>query len=131
MNTAREAREGSAMTVTLDNKTFAIGVLTVTAAILMVAVVYKPQQAQAAEVVKGRDYTCVTARIAQGDDALYVVDGKTGLMAVFVYNPARKQIEPRAVKPVADAFALGGGGPAPGPAGGRAKPGARGNGAKD
>jgi hypothetical protein len=123
------------MTITVDNKTFAIGVLTVTAAILMVAVVNKPQQAEAAEVVKGRDYTCVTARIAQGDDGLYVVDGKTGLMAVFVYNPGRRQIEPKAVKPVADAFAMGGGGagpgPGPGPAGGRPRSGARGNGAKE
>jgi hypothetical protein len=98
------------MTVTVDNKTFAIGILSLTAAVLLVAVANKPQPAQAAEVVKGRDYTCVTARIAQGDDGLYVVDGKTGLMAVFVYNPGRRQIEPKAVRPVADAFRMGGGG---------------------
>ena len=118
------------MTVTVDNKTFAIGVLTVTAAILMVAVVNKPREAQAAEVVRGRDYSCVTARLAQGDDGLYVVDGKTGLMAVFVYNPGRRLIEPKAVKPVADAFAGGAGGPGDGgarpPAGGGRKAGRNG-----
>ena len=102
------------MTVTVDNKTFAIGVLTVTAAILMVAVVNKPREVQAAEVVRGRDYSCVTARLAQGDDGLYVVDGKTGMMAVFVYDPGRKQIVPKAIKPVTDAFAGGPGGPADG-----------------
>lgn len=112
------------MTVTVDNKTFAIGILSVTAAVLMVAVVNKPRQAEAAEVVKGRDYTCVTARLAQGDDGLYVVDGKTGMMAVFVYNPGRRLIEPKAVRPVADAFA--GGGAGPGPAGGRGERGGRG-----
>ena len=95
------------MTVTVDNKTFAIGILSLTAAILLVAVVNKPQPVQASEVVKGRDYTCVTARVAQGDDGLYVVDGKTGLMAVFVYNPGRRLLEPKAVRPVAEAFRMG------------------------
>jgi hypothetical protein len=60
-------------------------------------------------VVKGRDYTCVTARVAQGDDGLYVVDGKTGLMAVFIYNPGRKMLEPKAIRPVAEAFRMGAG----------------------
>jgi hypothetical protein len=96
------------MTVNVDNKTFAIGILSLMAVILLVAVINKPQQAQASEVVKGRDYTCVTARVAQGDDGLYVVDGKTGLMAVFIYNPGRKQLEPKAIRPVAEAFRMGG-----------------------
>jgi hypothetical protein len=101
------------MTLTVDNKTFAIGILSLMAVILLVAVINKPQQVQAAEVVKGRDYTCVTARVAQGDDGLYVVDGKTGLMAVFIYNPGRRQLEPKAILPVADAFRGGAGaGPA-------------------
>ena len=98
------------MTVTVDNKTFAIGILSLMAVILLVAVINKPQPVQASEVVKGRDYTCVTARVAQGDDGLYVVDGKTGLMAVFIYNPGRKQLEPKAVRPVAEAFRMGPGG---------------------
>jgi hypothetical protein len=96
------------MTVTVDNKTFAIGILSLMAAVLLVAVINKPQQVQASEVVKGRDYICVTARTAQGDDALYVTDGKTGIMAAFIYNPGRRQIEPKAIRPVADAFRKGG-----------------------
>ena len=97
------------MTFTVDNKTFAIGVLSLTAAILLVAVVNKPQPANAAEVVRGRDYTAVTARVAQGDDGLYVLDGKTGLMAVFVYNAGTRKIEAKDVKPVMNAFRQGGG----------------------
>ena len=115
------------MTVTVDNKTFAIGILSITAAILLVAVINKPQPAQAAEAVKGRDYTCVTARVAQGDDGLYVVDGKTGLMAVFIYNPGRRQLEPKVVRPVADAFRVGGG-PGAGKPDKPVRPGGRGNG---
>ena len=112
-NTAREAREGSAMTVTVDNKTFAIGVLALSAVVLLVAVVNKPQQAAASEVVKGRDYTAVTARVAQGDDGLYVLDGKTGLMAVFIYNPGQRRIEVKDVKPVMNAFRAAGAAPPP------------------
>lgn len=97
------------MKINVDNKTFAIGVLTLSAVILFIACINKPQPVQAGEVIKDRDYQALTARVAAGDEALYLTDNRTGMMAVFVYNPTRKTVEPMAVKPVTDAF-LGGAG---------------------
>jgi hypothetical protein len=101
------------MNINVDNKTFAIGILSLSAVVLLVAVINKPQPAAAAETVRGRDYTAVTARVGQGDDGLYVLDGKTGLMAVFVYNPGRRQIDLKDVRAVTAAFQGGGAAPPP------------------
>lgn len=105
------------MKINVDNKTFAIGILSLTAAAMFFANLNAPRVAEAAQVVKGRDYQVLTARTAQGDDGLYVVENRTGMMAVFLYDVKAKRIEPRAVKSVMDAFT---GGAAPlGPKSGR------------
>ncbi len=47
----------------LDKKTFTIGILSLCAVFLTAANLLQPQQADAAFVVKDRDYTAVTARV--------------------------------------------------------------------
>lgn len=86
----------------MDKKLIAICLLTLSAVGLMIANFVKP--AAADTVVMNRDYTVLTAHIATGDDALYIVDNKTGLMAIFTYDPSTRSLRPRAVRPVVDAL---------------------------
>jgi hypothetical protein len=78
----------------MDKKTFTIGVLSLTAVILFVANMLQPRYAEAGFVVRDNEYTAVTARIANGGEALYVVDNRSGKMAVLNYNPNKKAVEP-------------------------------------
>src|SRR5438270_3111157 len=89
----------------MDNKTFGIGILSLTALILFIAQfipVRRNSAAFASETVRERDYQLVTARIAQGGEALYVVDNKSGLGAVFSWDANSRSVALRAVRPVAD-----------------------------
>lgn len=95
------------MKIDIDNKTFAIGILSLTASAMLLVNLNAPRQAEAAEVVKGRDYQLLTARTSQGDDGLYVVENRTGNMAVFMYDVKAGRIEPRARKTVMEAFSGG------------------------
>lgn len=106
------------MTIHVDKKTFAIGLLSLTAIALLFGNLGAPQPAEAAQIVKGRDYQMITARTQQGDDGLYVVENRTGLMAVFLYNLKGQRVEPIVVKPIMDAF-TGGAAPLGPPRGGR------------
>lgn len=87
----------------MDKKTFGIGVLAITAALLLVAWLL-PTRSDAAFAVKDRDYQLITAANQQGGDTIYVVDNRTGLMAVFTYDNRARVLRPRQVRPVADAF---------------------------
>ena len=98
------------MTIDIDKKTFAIGILSLTAVAMFISNLSTPPTVRAAEVVKDRDYQMITARTAQGDDGLYVIENRTGLMAIFLYSVKARRLEPMAVQPVMEAFA---GGPAP------------------
>lgn len=94
------------MTIQVDNKALAIAALTVSAAILMAANLLNPAQpAAAADSIKGREYQVVTARMTQGGEGLYLVDNRTGLMAVFTYDTTTRTVQPRDVRAVTDAFA--------------------------
>jgi hypothetical protein len=89
----------------LDKKTFTIGVLTLTAAMLLMANILAPHHAEANVTIKDRDYQAVTTHVTvPGGDALYVTDNRTGNMAVFVYDPNRKGLKLVGVKSVTDAF---------------------------
>jgi hypothetical protein len=76
----------------MNKKTFTIGVLSITATILLVANIIAPRQAAADFAVKGRVYTAVTAHTAAGGDALYVTDNFTGNMGVFVFLPGQNLV---------------------------------------
>jgi len=88
----------------MDKKTYSIGILTITAVILFVANLFPPPPTQASEAIKERDFTVVTTRAVQGGDALYICDNRTGMIAVFTWDPAARGIKLRDLRPVTDAF---------------------------
>jgi len=90
------------MTLHIDKKSLAIAILSFTAALLIAANFCWTPKAQA-ETVKGDQYIAVTGRITGVGDGLYLTN-RDGVMAVFVYNPNKKEVEPRAIKSVVDAF---------------------------
>jgi hypothetical protein len=90
----------------MDKKTFGIGILSITAALLFVATLLPTTpRAQAAFAVKDRDYQVITVKSQQGGDTLYIVDNRTGKVAVFTFDPRTRVLRPRKVGTVADAFA--------------------------
>jgi hypothetical protein len=97
----------------IDKKSFAVGVLSLTAVVLFVGNLLLPETATGAVAVKERDYTAVTGRTARGGEALYLTDNRTGLLGVFAFDPGKRAITAVAVRPVSDAFSgrnVGGGG---------------------
>lgn len=89
----------------LDKKTFIIGVLSLSAVILLVANLMAPRAVVAADSIQDNDYSLITAKALQGGEALYVTDRQSGLMAVFVYDPNRHAVVNKVVRPVQNAFA--------------------------
>jgi hypothetical protein len=89
----------------IDKKTFTIGILAVTALILLAANLMLPQPAIAEVAVKDRDYTAVTGRTTKGGDALFLTDNRTGMMAVFVYDPNARSLRALDVRSITEAFA--------------------------
>ena len=90
----------------MKRQNIAIVMLSITAALLLAANVFV-QPADAMVVLKDRDYQVVTAKIATGGDGLYILDNRTGQMAVFTYDPASRAVRARTVRLVADAFQPG------------------------
>src|SRR4051812_21258933 len=90
----------------LDRKTFAAGVLSVTALVLLVAqfLPISPAPAVAGESVKERDFIAVTARMSAGGEGLYITDNRTGKMAVFTWDTSARTLVLAAQRDVADAF---------------------------
>jgi hypothetical protein len=91
----------------IDKKTFTIGVLCVTAIVLLAANLMLPQPAAAEVAVKDRDYTAVTGRTTKGGDALFLTNNQTGVMAVFVFDPNARSLRALDVRKVSEAFAGG------------------------
>jgi hypothetical protein len=90
----------------MDKTTYTIGVLAIIAALLILAnVIVQPPQAQAAEVASMRDWSMITARFQQGGEILYVVDNRSGLMAVFQWDNVRKGMVLKDAGHISDAFA--------------------------
>lgn len=88
----------------MDRKLIAICVLTVSAVALMLANFLTPPAAVADTAVNSRDYQAVTATLSGGGDGLYIVDNKTGFIAILTYDPNTRSVIPRAARPVTDAF---------------------------
>lgn len=91
----------------MDRKTLAIGVLSVTAVVLFVAQFLPVQKAEAAFSIRDRDYSVVTARVQQGGEGLYVVDNRSGLIAVYTWDATARTVRLRAIRPLGDAFSGG------------------------
>ncbi len=89
----------------MNSKNLSIGILTITALILLIANLLPVQTTVlAADAVKDRDYAIVTAKSVTGGESVYVTDNKSGLMAVFAWDAARRAFVVKDVRPVADAF---------------------------
>ena len=90
----------------MDRKTYTIGILSITAVILFIAqfLPIRPNAAMAADSVRDRDYSMVTSRASAGGENLYVVENRTGMMAVFSWDSGARALVLRAIRPVGDAF---------------------------
>lgn len=88
----------------MDRKTVGIVVLSAMATLLVSLQFVSTPTADAAVAVAGRDYQMATARAKAGGEALYVLDNKTGQMAVFLYDTRDRTVRVRDVRMVRDAF---------------------------
>ena len=90
----------------LDKKTFLIGVLSLSAMILLAANILAPHFAAASyNTIKDNDYQIQAAPSPMGGDALYITDNRSGAMAVFVFNPNIHSMDLVDGKTVQSAFA--------------------------
>lgn len=89
----------------MDRKTIGIVVLSVVATLLVSMNLIAPSPATASVAVVGRDYQLATARAKAGGEALYILDNKTGQLAVFLYDTRDRMVRVRDVRMVRDAFA--------------------------
>ena len=88
-----------------DKQNITITALLSLAVALFAAHMFVPQPARA-EAVKDREYQIVTAKVTSGGDGLYIHDVKTGQIAIFTYDPGARQLKPRAVRMISDAFTV-------------------------
>ena len=92
----------------MDSKVFTIGVLSLSAVVLLAANLLQPPIAQAAFVSKDNDYTAVTARVSKGGEALFITDNRTGMVAALMYDTGKKTVVPLGPpRMITDAFAAG------------------------
>jgi hypothetical protein len=98
-----DALEQSKNEAVMDKKLVVIVVLTVTATMLMIAN-FVSQPAQAETAVTGYGYQVATARMQQGGEGVYILDSRSGLLAIFSYDPGVHQMRPRAIHRVVDFF---------------------------
>jgi len=94
----------------MKKQSFSIGILSLTAVVLLVAqfIPLTTNEALGQLAIKDRDYSMVTARRGPGGQVVYVTDNRTGMMAAVVWDQGNLTV--RAVRSVTDAFA---GAPAP------------------
>jgi hypothetical protein len=78
----------------MDKNSFAIGILSLTATLLLVANYFAPSAANASLTIKDRDFSMVTARTQRGGDALYLLDNRSGKVAIYSYDPSSKIVRP-------------------------------------
>lgn len=93
----------------MDKKNFSIGILSLSAVILLVANYFAPQPAHALLTIKDRNYSMVTANTQTGGDVLYILDNVTGRIGVFAYDTSKHEMVPRSGSDLTAAFAPPGG----------------------
>jgi hypothetical protein len=86
----------------MQSTTLKIGFLTISALVLFIAQFLPVRPAAAADVVKDRDYSLLSARSAVGGEVVYVLDNRTGLMAIFTWDAGSRAFVPSAVVPMSD-----------------------------
>ena len=92
----------------LDKKTFWTGILTLGAIVLLAVHATQPNAllptADARLTVDNRDYAMATAEAVNGGEVLYVLEKRTGQLALVVWNNVTRQPVAVDVKPVGQAF---------------------------
>jgi hypothetical protein len=88
----------------MNRTNLSIAILSATAGFMLAAHVFLPGTARADVAVKDRDYQVVTARVQAGGEGLYILDNRTGQLAVFTYDPASRGVTARNVRAISDAF---------------------------
>ena len=88
----------------MENKTLAIGILSMSALVLGIGNYFLTTPAQAQVALKDRDYSLVTASTQTGADALYILDSRTGQVAVLTYDATTNTVKPRKVRSLMEAF---------------------------
>ena len=88
----------------MDRKTIGIGFLSLSALILFIAQLIPVRTAIAAEAVNEHGYQVVTSRLVQGGEGLYIAESRSGLMAVYTWDPNSRRVVLRSVRPVGEAF---------------------------
>jgi hypothetical protein len=87
----------------MDRKLIMICVLSVTA-LAMAILNFSTPSSKADFAIGGRDYQVVTARVQTGGEGVYILENRSGLMAVYTYDPSSQSLLPQTVRPVTDAF---------------------------
>jgi hypothetical protein len=72
-----------------QNNTAIVALICSAVALLAAVLFVQPSTSYAEESIKDRDFQMVTARVTGGSDALYIVENRTGMMAIFLYEPGR------------------------------------------
>jgi hypothetical protein len=85
----------------MDKKTYAIGILALTAVVLFIAqfLPIQPAVVSASEAVRdpATEIQMVTARNTQGGDSLYIIS-RDGVMVVLQYDPQMKGMRVQATR---------------------------------
>ena len=80
-----------------DNMKLSIGVLSITAVVLLVGVILttvggQNQALAIGQLDRGGDYIVVTGQFSQNSELVYVVDSAARRMNMYSYNKTRRQI---------------------------------------
>ena len=67
--------------------------------------VNKPTHAEVS--VKDRDYMMCTFPSNNANDALYIVDTRSGMFGAFGWDNTTRSLQPVAIRPLSDAFGKG------------------------
>jgi hypothetical protein len=88
----------------MKSNSLTIGFLSITALILFIAQFIPVRPADAAVAIKDRDYSMVTARSTRGGETVYVIDNRSGQIAVFTWDAGQRRLVPMAAGDLSNAF---------------------------
>jgi hypothetical protein len=89
----------------MNSKNLSIAVLSITAVVLFVAQFIPVQPAMAAQTtIKDRQYALVTTTSQRGGDIIYLVDNRSGQLAVFAWDANNKAFVPKRLHSMSDVF---------------------------
>ncbi len=90
----------------MNTERTAIKVLSITAVILSAALFFVPRRSAAEVTIKDGDYMVCTypSQAGGGSDALYVADGRSGMLCVFIYDTASRTLVPSAMRRLEEGF---------------------------